>query len=135
MRDARRAAPAEGFQVALSCIRRVTTGSGRNRSTTETVLWQDERRVTGDRRRRAGGIRDPADAMPCDPTRAVRPRRSGGSTVSAEVPGVDYAATFEVPVFRTAASDQPRTDDGAGRGRGSPRCRPTTASPPAPGSR
>ena len=66
--------PPEGFKVVLTCIRRVTTGTGRNRSTTEYVLWQDERRcrATGDRR--AGRVRDPARR------RAVRrdPRRPTG---------------------------------------------------------
>lgn len=100
--------PPEGFRVVLSCIRRVTTGGGRNRSTSESILWQEERRMP------ATGVGVPvtfvipADAAPSDP------RQSGDRTlwrleISAEVPGVDYAAAFEVPVFRTAASDQPRT--------------------------
>jgi hypothetical protein len=33
--------------------------------------------------------------------------------LSAEVPGVDYASSFEVPVFRTAESDAPRTPEEA----------------------
>ena len=101
--------PTGGFRVLLTCLRRVTTGSGRNRSTSESVLWQEERRVPG------GGVglpvafAIPADAAPSDS------RQSGDRTlwrleVSAEVPGVDYAAVFEVPVFRTAASAVAPTD-------------------------
>jgi hypothetical protein len=100
--------PAEGFRVVLSCIRRVTTGSGKDRSTSESVLWQEERTLAGTGAGVPVAFAIPADAAPCDAIRA------GDGTlwrldVSAEVPGVDYAARFEVPVFRTAASDQPPT--------------------------
>jgi hypothetical protein len=101
--------PLEGYRVVLSCIRRVTTGSRGDRSTSESVLWQEERRVPAT----AGGVpvafAIPPDATPCDPKRGGD-RTFWRLTASAEVPGVDYAATFEVPVFRTAAGDQPRTD-------------------------
>jgi len=102
--------PTEGFKVALSCIRRVTTGSGRGRSTTEYVLWQDERQEPGTGTGVPVAFAIPPDAAPCDATRSSD-RTFWRLTVSAAVPGVDYAATFEVPVFRTAASDQPRTDE------------------------
>ena len=39
--------PDDGFQVTLSCVRRVTTRNGKNTSTSESILWQEERRVTG----------------------------------------------------------------------------------------
>jgi hypothetical protein len=100
--------PAEGFRVALSCIRRVTTGSGRDRSTSESVLWQDERMLPGTGAGVPVAFAIPADAAPYDALHG-----SDGTLwrleASAEVPGVDYAARFDVPVFRTAASDQPRT--------------------------
>jgi hypothetical protein len=101
--------PGDGFRVMLSCIRRVRTGSGRNRSTSESILWQEERRVP------AGGLGVPiAFALPPDAV-AADPKRGDERTlwrleVSAEVPGVDYVSRFEVPVFRTAASAQPRTE-------------------------
>jgi hypothetical protein len=101
--------PPEGFRVVLSCIRRVTSGSGRNRSTSERILWQEERRAT------AGGagvplaFAIPADAAPSDPGRGDD-RTLWRLEVSAGVPGVDYAAGFEVPVFRTAESALPRTE-------------------------
>jgi hypothetical protein len=109
--------PAEGFRVVLSCIRRVTTGSGDSRSTREQVLWQEEQRVAGRPSRTARGMTTgvpvrvpiPPDALPCDdsnPGNVVLWRLE----VSAEVPGVDYASTFEVPVFRTEESSRPRTE-------------------------
>ena len=102
--------PADGFKVVLSCIRRVTTGSGRDRSTSESVLWQDERQVAGTGVGVPVAFAIPPDAAPCDATQSSD-RTLWRLAVSAEVPGVDYAATFEVPVFRTAASDQPRTEE------------------------
>jgi hypothetical protein len=101
--------PAGGFRVVLSGLRRVTTGSGRNRSTSETIFWQEERSVAGG----AAGV-PVAFAIPADVAPTVM--QPGGDrtlwrlAISAETPGVDYAATFEVPVFRTAGSEQPRTE-------------------------
>ncbi len=104
--------PSDGFHLTLNCINRVTTGSGKNRSTSERVLWQQERHL----------LREPLD---WDPTKSEIPvlfaipydadpteKRSADDEVvwrlqlSAEVPGVDYAAQFDVPVFRTADSKQ-----------------------------
>src|SRR5262249_26932959 len=51
----------------------------------------------------------PADARQCDdhdPNDRVLWRLE----VSADVPGIDYASAFEVPVFRTAESATPRTE-------------------------
>lgn len=106
-----------GFGVALTCVRRVTRGSGKNRSTTETVLWQEEQRASGTQSRTAEGMvtsipvafRLPADVEPADD---LNPRNQviWRLTVSADVPGVDYHSTFEVPVFRAAAeggADEP----------------------------
>jgi hypothetical protein len=101
----------EGFRVVLSCIRRVTRGSGKNRSTSESILWQEERTVSGRASRGPAGMTTtipiafalPADGQPSDgsnPRDCVVWRLE----VSASVAGVDYAASFEVPVFRTAAS-------------------------------
>lgn len=107
----------EGFLATLSCVRRVTSGSGKNRSTSETVLWQDEQRAAGARARDAAGwrtdvpvqFRIPADVEPCslgDPDNRVLWRL----TLSASVPGVDYASVFDIPVFRTEASAEPPTE-------------------------
>jgi hypothetical protein len=106
----------ESFVAALSCVRRVTTGSGKSRSTTETVLWQDEEPVAGSISRGAGGwetrvpvaFRVPPDAEPCrlgNPNDQTLWRLS----LRASVPGIDYASSFEVPVFRTDATSSPPT--------------------------
>ena len=106
--------PADGFQVTLTCVRQVTTRSGKNSSTSESILWQDERRVAGEPSRTAAAMethipvafRLPGDAQPCDETDSNN-RVLWRLRLLATVPGVDYESQFEVPVFRTSASDQP----------------------------
>jgi len=99
-----------GFDLTLSSIHRVTTGSGKNRSTSERVQWQEIRHI--DR-----------EALDYDPTRSSIPvdftipfeaepteERSGDDETlwrleaTAETAGIDYSAQFDVPVFRTADS-------------------------------
>ncbi len=111
---------ADGFRLLLSCVRVRRTGSGKSRSTHEAVLWQEEKRVPG--QRGAGGPEDgmvtnipvafriPPDAAPCD-DRNPDDRVVWRLRASASVPGVDYESVFEVPVFRTAASDAPPTPE------------------------
>jgi hypothetical protein len=114
--------PAEGFQVRLTCLRLVTSGSGKSRSTSERILWQDEQRVGGMQVRDFSGMginipvsfRLPHDVEPCDTTDPNN-RVIWRLTVSAEVPGIDYTATFEVPVFRTPESLRPEVADVTGR--------------------
>ena len=106
--------PPEGFDVRLVCLRRVTRGAGKNRSTSESVLWEEERRIEGRPSRAAQGMTTsipfgfplPRDAAPCD-ARNPRDVVLWRLHVAASVPGVDYESTFEVPVFRTPASDLP----------------------------
>jgi hypothetical protein len=104
--------PEAGFQVTLSCVRRMTKGGGDE--TSESILWQDERWVMGEPSRTAAAMethipvafRLPADAQACDDTDSNN-RVLWRLRLSATVPGVDYESQFEVPVFRTSASDQP----------------------------
>jgi len=99
----------EGFRLVLSCIEKRTTGSGKKRSTTETTLWQDER-VIG---RALSAPGEPAAvpvafALPYDQppstTESGRREVTWRLRVSAAVPGIDYSASFDVPVFRTEES-------------------------------
>jgi hypothetical protein len=106
--------PAGDFHVELTCVRRMTTGSGKNSSTSESILWQEEQQVRGEQVRDFSGkginvpvaFRLPADAEPCDATNPNN-RVLWRLHVSASVPGVDYDATFDVPVFRTTGGDHP----------------------------
>lgn len=107
----------EGFYTTLSCIRRITT-RGKDSSTTESILWQEDRHIRGEQSRDASGMttripiafRIPPDAQPCDSSNP-NDRTLWRLKLSASVPGVDYASVFEVPVFRTAASDRPLSND------------------------
>jgi hypothetical protein len=102
----------EGLRVTLTCLRRVRRGSGKNRSTSERVLWQEEQRTAAVQSRTAQGMttsvpiafRLPRDVEPCDFSNP-RDKVIWRLRVSAGVPGVDYASTFEVPVFRTGEPD------------------------------
>lgn len=94
--------PADGFKLKLSCINLVTTGSGRNSSASERILWTDEQQA-------GPGV---GDAVPvafyippdCRETSYdnVDDRVIWRLKVMAKEPGVDYAAQFEVPVFNVA---------------------------------
>jgi hypothetical protein len=112
--------PAGGFLATLSCVNVRTTGTGKNRSTTETIRWQDQQTLPAQRTsgRAGGGIvsaipvrfRIPGDAAPTDDANPDS-RIVWRVGLTAAVPGVDYAATFEVPVFRTDRSLEPVTGD------------------------
>jgi hypothetical protein len=99
------------FRLTLSCIRTETSGSGKNRSSTDKTLWQDTAEV-------------PANALLAGPhgasvpVRFAIPYEAGPQSdpdasapikwrldVAAELPGVDYSTNFTVPVFRTVDSD------------------------------
>ncbi len=101
--------PPEGFSLRLVSVRREITGSGKNRSEHETILWQDEQTLEHGMMPSANGMRVPFrfdipyDAPSCDFT---DPRNTTlwRLYASAAVPGIDYDAEFELPVFRTADS-------------------------------
>jgi len=90
------------FRLRLTCVNRVTTGSGKNRSTSEHVLWQDEKQVNSD----FNGLVPVSFLIP-DDSRESDNSDSDNAILwrlesMANVPGVDYLSSFEVPVFRVA---------------------------------
>jgi hypothetical protein len=103
--------PDEGYRLLLACVHRLETGHGRNRSVSETPLWHQEVRVSAATAIRipAGGTRVPfsitipADARSSD-FRIPRDQIIWRLDASAELPGVDYAGSFELPVFATTTS-------------------------------
>jgi hypothetical protein len=98
------------FQLTLSTVRREITGSGKSRSTNETILWQEQKSVPGGAvMRAADGLRLPFQFdLPPD-ARSTDLRHPNDQIVwrldaGADLPGVDYAASFELPVFATGTS-------------------------------
>ena len=108
---------AEAVSVRLSCIRMVRQRSGKSTSTSEDVRWQSDQSVvrlspTGDGAAQTAGVRFrvPFDAMPTgeitENTWVVWKLEA-----NADVPGVDFATSFEVPVFKTPASSPEITEE------------------------
>ena len=100
--------PESGYRLVLSCINRIITGCGKNRSVTDDVLWDAEQQVSGalaapspDGMRVPFSFDVPADA-PSSEVRTPSDAVLWQLAVTAELPGIDYAATFELPVFATA---------------------------------
>ncbi|HTO73296.1 MAG TPA: hypothetical protein VMJ30_05725 [Gemmatimonadales bacterium] len=101
--------PEQGIRVTLTCGRQVTTGSGKSRSTTTTILWQDDLTIPGVLRDASGVAIPFAMAVPADQPESDD-RNSNNKIIwkvsaAAAVAGIDYSADFEVPVFHTAESD------------------------------
>lgn len=99
--------PDHGIHLRLSCVQRVTTGSGNSSSTSEHILWRDEADLTSAQiyPGPAGTtipveFRIPWDAQASE-KRSPRDETLWLLEALADVPGVDYHDIFEVPVFRT----------------------------------
>ena len=106
--------PSKGFQLRLDCVELVTTGSGKNRSTSERILWQDTRHIGPE-----AVLRDAMQSavpvsfrVPVDQpeTQADGVRLFWRLVVSADMPGVDFYADFKLPVFGTAVAPAAHPD-------------------------
>ena len=110
--------PTHGLHLKLSCLRRVVTGSGENRSTSETVLWQDEKVLQP-----GANLPEFAPGHTNIPVYfklpAGQPECSANGGVSvrwrlearAKMAGPDFAAVFDLPVFQVAGSASEVPDD------------------------
>jgi hypothetical protein len=97
--------PQHGLHLRLSCILRTTTGSGKDRSTSEKILWQDEKWLRPDLPQtdlNATGI--PVYFKLPDNQPESTPAKGDGIhwclEASAKLHGPDFHARFEVPVFK-----------------------------------
>lgn len=104
--------PEDGFHLKLTCVCQETRQSGEDSTVDETILWQDEQTMA----REVLGPGAPRTAIPvcfqipgdCQESSAA----SGSRRIiwrleaGAGVPGADYHAVFEVPVFKTESSSQ-----------------------------
>jgi hypothetical protein len=101
---------AHGVDLRLSCVRKMITGSGGSRSTTETVLWQTEQNVPYG----ALGLDPVGRTIPVDfaiPSDAYVTDHDNSSDqvlwllhAQADLAGIDYSDDFELPVFKTTLS-------------------------------
>jgi len=100
-----------GIDLSLSCVRQVTTGGGKDRSTQETVLWQADKNVP-QALLTPGPMGDatiPVDfTIPSDAYESYHEQLDDKVLwllhAQADVPGVNYSDDFEVPVFRLTSS-------------------------------
>jgi len=100
-----------GIDLSLSCVRQVITGSGKNRSTLQSVLWQADKNVP--QASLAHGLMGDA-VIPVEfiiPSDAYESNHDDPNDqvlwllhAQADVPGVNYSDDFEVPVFRLTPS-------------------------------
>ncbi len=99
--------PEGGFRIKLSCLRRTEDSDG---DTHESAAWTDQQQVsrTLDDGRTGETAVPVLMAIPYDARPSSPPSGETGVRwileLSAAVPGVDYQAEFEVPVFKTADS-------------------------------
>jgi hypothetical protein len=106
-----------GIDLRLSCVRRVVTGSGKNRSTQENVLWQSDKNVPRELIT-PGPMGDaiiPVEfGVPSDAYESNQEQPSDQVLwllhAHADVPGVDYSDDFEVPVFHQTPSSTSESD-------------------------
>lgn len=91
------------YTLKIKCLEKITTGSGKNRSTTTQTRWEDSKKIPG------GGINSrmgipvqfsiPSSCLETDDDTATG-TILWALQVAAPVKGVDYSADFSVPVYR-----------------------------------
>jgi hypothetical protein len=99
-----------GIDLRLTCVRKIITGSGKSSTTSQVVLWQADKNVPAE----AVGPGPLGRAIPVDfspPANSPFTNHDNPNDqilwllhAQADVPGVDYSADFEIPVFRSMAS-------------------------------
>jgi hypothetical protein len=134
--------PDGGYRFVLACVNRIITGHGRGRTTVTQTLWETEQRVSGALAAPSPvGMRVPFSfALPADAPSSDLSKRDDvvlwQLTVAAELPGIDYKATFELPVFTTAgdaAAHQAARQEAAARRELSPASRAAVTPLPSGG--
>jgi hypothetical protein len=108
---------AHGVDLRLSCIRQIITNQGKNSTTSQIVLWQDDKNVSADSLN-AGPLGDatiPVDfAIPSDALESNHDQYNDQVLwllhAEADVPGVNYFDDFEVPVFRLSPASAQVSD-------------------------
>jgi len=119
-------AAATSIVATLSCIHRRVTGSGKSRTTSETARWQEIVHIPASSvgMMAQGSTLPIAIVLPLDlPSTDMRNRNDATIWrlgIEADVPGIDYTATFELPVFATGAAHAAAPPPAAVRAPGPP---------------
>lgn len=101
----------DSIPVTLACIKQSTSGSGKNRSTSYRMLWQQELRIKpSDLRVHQGKLMAPLEFLiPHDCKETTQIGNHDGVfwkiDLKADLPGIDFYADFKLPVMLTPASD------------------------------
>ncbi|MBT3191245.1 MAG: hypothetical protein HN341_01690, partial [Verrucomicrobia bacterium] len=110
VRIGRHIEPEDGFVAELLCVKSVTSGSGKNRSTHKHVIHQEELRLDREllSRDRSQTVVPILFGVPYQSTPSGKISENAAVRwwlkISAKLPGSDYKVRFEVPVFRTSES-------------------------------
>ncbi len=111
--------PDKGVALKLSSIRRTVSGTGKNRTTHERVLWQEESNIPRARLQPAyRGTSVPVEfrvPYECEQTDETDPSNSivWRLEADADIPGIDFKTQFEVPVFKTPESSPEAAEEEA----------------------
>ncbi len=107
-----------GLHLKFSCIRRVVSGSGKNRSVNENVLWQDEKVFKPE-----AGLPEPESGhsgipvyfkLPQDQPQCFTGRDASvlwRLEARAKLAGPNFSALFDVPVFQVAGAVAVKPDE------------------------
>ena len=104
--------------IKLTCLQRIVSGVGKDRSVREHIVWREEQDVPADQIlfTPTGAAIPVHFPLPADARETTTSTRSGGVfwalAVNASLPGVDLDEDFDVPVHGGALAAQPIPDDG-----------------------
>lgn len=92
------------IQAQLLCVRKTVSGSGKNRRTSESILWENQYdfaiQVGANKAVQSARVVIPLpDGQPVSDWHDQRQQIIWRLRASASEPGVDYASQFELPVF------------------------------------
>jgi len=93
------------LRLEVFCVRQTTSGTGQNRRTEEEILWRDGKIFKSqaelpEGKSSRGGIPVHFDLPPGQPECSERGNMVICWRLEMQIPGVNFHATFDVPVFR-----------------------------------
>lgn len=97
---------ADNVSVTLQCVRRTVDRQGKNTTISEDTLWEKTEAAPCESGRVEFAIPIPVDQPETDPP-STNEGISWRLRIHADVPGVDYRGTFEIPVFGVADDAAP----------------------------